>query len=1529
MTRLPDEGPSPPAPEDGAGPPLPINPVEIVPWRPSEEIITDADRRINEKAAGLQRRRRRRGSSGKRESNRASLVTLVGKFVPARSTSGARPAANLPAVSRAPERRSRRSRRHHRGSRPKFRFNGKALLCLALAILLLPILYLGLATLQDGRVRRQALEQAREQAEQGSIDQALLGLAHYLETWPEDVAGLELIARVRTERARSLDELLLAADAQDRLLLADPEGPGRRENRRKLVDLSIRASEESRLGSVRQADPADKNENRSRVAVKIAEQIIASGDDGAGSHRLLAMALESLAASGDSAALPAASLEYERALSRDPGDWDSAERLAWLAYERDSDPGNGDEVLDDLLRASPNSPQVRLARYRFFARTSRLDRALDEIELATVLAPTDPEIRMTAASEAIQRRDPDSARRHLAAIPAGSRDQRRIKKYLGFIELVEKKPDLALDIWRQGLMESSGRDRDLTWRTAYILIQLGRFDEAEPLVDQYGRLAGESDPMLHLLMGIRDEMIGRPLAAIAELGKLGPSIDQAWHPHLATTLGRCFERIDDDPRAMLEYRRAIKELPRSLGAWRSLVRLTRKTDPEAATREVEAALVQLPGEPLLLLDLAKIRLQQQLATTPGEREWSKVNMTLDRATRTGKPDPGLVLIRAEMLSASDRFDEALGLLEKALAGPDRARIDLWLYLADSLAIRGRLDEAMKVLERGSSPDQAGDQASLRAARATLLLRLGQGRAARELLTRGVDAFSVPERIEMARARARVLQTLGDKAGARQACLDWAKLAPLEPDAGLKLLELSRPNDDDEAARLGVELLRNLGVEDEPNVMAARALDLLLSNRTMTETRTARLEKAAALSRKLMARAPRLPVSRLIRGMVLERNHRIEEAIDDYRVALDGETAGMAGDRLTQLYCRLKRYDELVALKDKIHSAVPLDRVAIRLALEQGDKAGAERLIARLVEDRPDDPEAHAAQASVLQEIGKPEAAEETLREAVEQASDRADAWVALVACQAGRGASVEATKTIEQAKADYRGARPDLLNARLCWVAGNRDAAARLYDEATARNAADLATYQAACAFAEAAGRPDRVEALARRALPVRSCSAWAARTLAMLLAKRLDPSAWKEAWSLVAPGGPGAGESPSDRLVRASLLTLSPDPTRWLEASAALTGLIEDLPASDPIGLRARVDLASTLLGANKPAEAARYIAEATEESVAADSASLALAVEILARAGRPDEAEQRLARLSAEPNSSRLACARAWIFLARGKSAEAALTIEDADSLAGKAPEASAKHAQFVNQLLAMGQLDAAERLARKIARLWPKDACVLADFLASRGRTDEALDAARIAADAGATREPLRLAVGLALAGRLDGSQGEKARAIAEAVMGARPRNSGLVLMAVTLANRQGRYDDAMKACRRAFEADPSNPLCQNGLNDMAWIFCELLNRPAEALVEVERVLKVEGSAMAMDTRGVILTRLGRFIEAIEQLERCLRKEPVGHRFLHLARAYQKAGKVEQYRGALERAKKAGINLSALSSKEREEFAAAIGR
>jgi len=1412
--------------------------------------------------------------------------------------------------------------------RPPRRVNVKALVILLGLALLVPAVYFPLATIQEGRLRHVALEQARGFAEAGKVDRALVTLDHHLGSWPEDVPALELQARLLTESARAADEILNAANAQDQLLRLDPMGPGRQENRRQLVELYLRHGEWLRYTSTRKELWIDRFQSRHRAALKIAQQRILFGGDDADSHRLLARAYEGLASMGDRKSSSEAAIEYEKALRRDPGDAASAERLAILELERRNEPAGGDEILDALLAAKPDSAGVRLVRHRYFRRTCRAGRAEAELAAATRLAPTDIEVRLAAATEALRRDDAGAARRHLAAIPEGLLGDRRVAVVRGQIELVEGHPEVAVDAWRKGLAAVGGLDRELTWQLASTLIRLGRIAEARPLVARFEKLAGdESNPMSRLLRGTLKERTGHPAAAIAELEPARASIGLDLLADLAMTLGRCYGSLNDDARAATEYRRALEASPLSSAPRRALARLIGKADPEKAAEELEEGIKAVTGPAPLLLDLALIRLDQQRALPPEGRRWKDFEDLLGRLEQAAPEDLDLPRLRAEYLAVTGRRDEAFELLERAARGPARAREDYWLAWAEALAGRGREAEALRVLEEASAPQAAGDHASLRAARAKLLARTGHARAARDLVSADVEKVPAVERAALARARAELLHGLGDHAGSRAACLEWSRLAPEDPQPGLTLLTMAQRGGGDEAARLGLELLRKVGGQDEPYALAARALDLLLSTRAREETRTARFDQADRLIDTLQTIAPQLPVSHLLRGMMLERNHRPDDAIASYRAALRGNARGMALPRLVALLSRLKRDDELAELKESTGEALKIDQLAASASLESGDKERARELVARLVESLPDSLEMRAAQVKLLGEMGRPREAEETLRALARRRPDEPGPWLALVIVQLASKQPEEAARTIEQAAASYKGERADVLQARCRWVVGEKSAAASLLESALAARPTDLATIREADEFFQATGRPDRAEALLRRALKVDPTTSWAARRLALLLSTRPDPASWAEAWSLVAPGGSGSGDAPEDRLARVSVLERCPDAARGAEAGPALLALAEDLPATNPIAIDARGRLARAALDVNRAADAARLIAPVAEESHAVGPATLALAAEALARSGRPEEAGRQLARLlAAEPNSARAVACRAWVFAARGKKADAAATVEDALAEAEGKPEEPALGFSSFNLLNRLGLPEAAERVARRIASRRPRDAWLLAACRAEQGRPAEALASCRIAVDAGAAREPMQVALGLAAARKLDAPQVAEVGSLADRALAKSPDELILIGLVTALRHLEGRYEDELALHRRALELDPTNVL---RLNDMAWVLSECLDRPGEAMGRVDEAIRRGGRLpQVTDTRGVILTRLGRHDEAIADLQDAIKGRPAGSYYFHLARAAKKAGRDDLYRKNRDLARKAGIDPSKLDEPERAEFASIMG-
>ena len=76
-------------------------------------------------------------------------------------------------------------------------------------------------------------------------------------------------------------------------------------------------------------------------------------------------------------------------------------------------------------------------------------------------------------------------------------------------------------------------------------------------------------------------------------------------------------------------------------------------------------------------------------------------------------------------------------------------------------------------------------------------------------------------------------------------------------------------------------------------------------------------------------------------------------------------------------------------------------------------------------------------------------------------------------------------------------------------------------------------------------------------------------------------------------------------------------------------------------------------------------------------------------------------------------------------------------------------------------------------------------------------------------------------------------------------------------------------------------------------MAWTLSEDLNQPAEGLERMHHAIKRIGREPSLlDTRGVILTRLGKFDQAISDLEAAAQVSPSATAMTTWP--YQKAGK-----------------------------------
>ena len=325
-------------------------------------------------------------------------------------------------------------------------------------------------------------------------------------------------------------------------------------------------------------------------------------------------------------------------------------------------------MLDDLLKAN-RSAEAYLSRYAYFLAIDSEDRkgrAAAEIDQAVTLDPNNLDVRIEASADALRRGDVDASRRHLDAIPAKEQNNYRVRLARGVVELHENKADDAIEDWRQGLILKGGTDEDLTWRLAFILLNLGRTDEAAPLLDQYRRLSGGAEPTVacRYLYALRDLKENHPIQAIRELMTLRLKATRLLQPQIEYTLGQADEAIRDDTEALDAYGLASKNAPKSASPRLARLRLLQTLRPEEAEGVIQQGLIQAPDDAGLLVALARVELQKQLRKPRDRRDWRRA---LDSEPLARGP-PGRPQLRGPGAGRSSTIKAQLGQARRTRVG---------------------------------------------------------------------------------------------------------------------------------------------------------------------------------------------------------------------------------------------------------------------------------------------------------------------------------------------------------------------------------------------------------------------------------------------------------------------------------------------------------------------------------------------------------------------------------------------------------------------------------------------------------------------------------------------------------------------------------------------------------------------------------------------------------------------------------------------------------------------------------------------
>jgi tetratricopeptide (TPR) repeat protein len=1404
----------------------------------------------------------------------------------------------------------------------RVRLNKRALVVATiLGVIAIPAVLVGWR-IQNRRLGAAAVALAQEFEKAEEPDKAIRHLSRYVEIQPDDRKALGLLARLLAESARSLGDILHAASVNEQYLRLDPNAPDSQDTRRRLVELYVRFGDLFKL-TPNYGRTLDRTEGESRAAVAetIAEQLFVEGRTNIPKDfRLLGQAKEGMIAPGSPKALGQAVENYQKALKGDPTDAIAAAHLAQIYLQREHNPEKARKVLDDLLKASETA-EVRLVRYRFFTLQKDRKQAALELAAARELAPKNVLIRVMLAEEALKRGDTAAAKSEIDALPNSLQKNTQVQLMKGRIAFAEQHPDKAISDWQQGLLMTNGTDAQLTWQLAYAYLQTGNLTKARPLMARYRELGGDGfEPLLAMLKAEFDLRSGWPARAAYELERIRSRISEAQKVPLLLTLGHAYEGLWDDNKALEAYHEASEINPEAQEPRISAIRLwLRRQKFDKARAEVERGLKEDPDAPSLLVLKARLLLMEQARLPRERRSWTAFIEALKQASERAPNSPDLALLHTDFLSLQGNTQEAIRMLKTIV--DKHPKIDtIAIAYANSLARAGQVDEALQVLDEASSSEKAGDLASLRINRANLLLGLGRGRTARAALVEHIEGLqSVTEQTQVWRALGQLEASQGDLSQARNAYLECARLLPDDPQPRLDLLVLAMNSGDEELVRKTVADLRERSPERNKseetgatpkNEAGSRDLiwelcrvqEILWKSRTSTpqskERDDSSLEEARDLLEKILLDAPEMPIALILHGDVLERLNKLPEAAKEYQHAWD-LGADTVWPRLATVLTRLGQGEKLAKLKEA--------------AIERGDPIAAAPMISPNPSSQVVSPSARPANNA--------EEPVAILEEMVKKRPDDLETWLRLVRSYSLLGDVKEVTSTIERIKTHFKAENPDLIEARCRWAANDIPRADALFKTALERSKYDPTVSRFASEYYVEQGRRSEAAACLQQALKAHPEDRPTARTLAVLLASAAsDERSWTRAYEVLGPE-PKEGELVEDRVTRAVVLSYAPVASRKEEAIKKLEDLVSDIPPRSPHASLARGLLARLLIKAGRGRQAAEVASISANSG--SDPAAIGLYAEALIQAREWKEAQYQIDRLMAfGPRNQRAAQLQVQLIQTLAGPDKAVKALEQALDDRAKMPDFATFEREVVSTLDQIGPsaVKATRDVAKRIAAKNPASAWILARLEYREGHFTEALNLCRQVVASGTLDDLLQvgeITLQIALTKKTDPRIAETAEAVLQEAQTREPKNNILLICRAMVAHLKGRYEDEIRFYRELLKRQPANAVA---LNNIAWSLSEGINQPSEALTYIEALVEQGGrSAQSLDTRGVILSRLGRHDEAIRDLLESNRLAPSDQTVFHLALALHAAGREEEFRRYRDAVRKAGLKPEQLDATE----------
>jgi len=1395
------------------------------------------------------------------------------------------------------------------------KLNPVFLLGVVMAVLVLG----GAACLVHGRqVQRNAsalLDRAQKDEEQGKASKAAVALGQYLSLRPHDGETWRWYARVR-------DEVTTDSRRRDQVYLVYEEAlrynPGDPALERRCVDLALelrpaRTTDAKRHLKVLLTQAAEKLEQGTEVSSAAME--LAELKELEGKCLLLESDFE------------AAANAYNEAISYDPTRlFCYLQRARLDRNELHKDPKDADDEIEWMVANNPESGPAHLYRFRYLSEF-RPPAPDSDLKKALELSPENPEVLLTAALVAEQKKDPAAARSYLEKGLKLHPQNAEFPLARARLETREGHLDQAESVLRQA--DQANPSLDLAFELAETLIAQNKIDDKDQAAGYIARLrdAGLGDTLVRYLEAqilYQRKQWAEAIPRIEMARAVLKSLPRLAAP-LNLMLAECYSHVGSDEQRL----NALRQAAEGDGALES-TRIEFGRALARAGKLDEAVVVLLPlaeRKPELRLELVSILIQKASRPPRDPRTWQDVERHL-RAAEKALPDAAepLTFLKVDMLAARDRLEDARSLLASAQA-KDPRNLKYRLALARLTQRQGKGPPALQILDQaekdlGPSPGvqlarldywglQGGEVA--KAAVAKLAETRQQIPAA--------DRPAFLDRLALTEIRLREL------ALARQY---WRELASLQPDnfrVRLGLFDLAvEAGDQDAAADLVGEIRK---IEGDKGTFWRFAQAALLIDKVRRGA-SHDLEEARVLAAEISERRPDWWAGPSLNGELAELAGSPDLAIEHYLRAIElGNVQPSFARRLVGLLNQRNRFNEIDRVAKVLREqGVALDEITLIKAIDAIRKQDFDQGIALARQVFPEtstNPSDHLTLGRFYASARRNDAAGKEFRRAVELGPGLPDSWLTYVQYLAQ-------AKQIDQAKTAIEAARQALpadratLTLAQCWMSlGDFKRAEELIGKALndEGKSVDPIALKIAAIVALSQNRLDKVDEYLNKLNQVASLSAsdkaWVNRIRVALHLTKGRPADQDQALGLVEQNLKNDPSSIEDQRLKATVLALRP--SRRDEA----VKILEQLSAANLLDAKERFLLARLYLG--QPNEE-KYQSEMVKllKLKARNPQHLAHFVNYWIGRDQLDQADRWLAELKkAEPQGVAALELEARLLDLRKCKPQLLALLE---ARGREVPDQVGPVADLLNRYGFAKEAEAAYKAVIARDPKQPERALALARFLA---RQDRGAEAMAILRKAWSTCRPEQVAAAALLVFESPSVGEAEKRQIEGWVAEAVRKQPDATLLASKLGViwiYQGRFDEAEALFRRLLAG---NPDMTDALNNLAWLLAlRDQGKAQEALGLIDHAIEVGGAIPSLlGTRAVVLIRAGQVDRALIDLDRARIVDPRKPSLaLHRAWAYQAEGKTDEARTAFQQAKELGWKLAASDPLERP-FLDRLGR